>query len=149
MKKKIGVLGILLFVLLMTGCSDEYATVMQDRVEEGQEFTQITLESENLIRTYMVSEDGVAAKIVQILEFAYENEPYQVLIEVDPIEESFLGFENLTGTDGEAIQKWQQELIGLSVSEKVPVLDGSDLESLWTSIVKEAQANYLLLVKTE
>ncbi|BES64302.1 hypothetical protein SANA_07410 [Gottschalkiaceae bacterium SANA] len=149
MKKRIGVLGILLFVLLMTGCSDEYASVMQDRVEEGQEFTQITLESDHLIRTYMVSEDGLAAKIVQILEFAYENEPYQVLIEVDPIEESFLGFENLTGTDGESIQKWQQELIGFSVSEKVPVLDGSDLESLWTSMVKEAQANYLLLVKSE
>jgi len=149
MKKRIGVLGILLFVLFMTGCSDEYASVMQDRVEDGQEFTQITLESEHSVRTYMVSEDGLAAKIVQIFEFAYENEPYQVLIEVDPIGESFLYFENLTGTDGDLIQKWQQELIGLSVSEKVPVLDGTDLESLWTSMVKEAQANYLLLVKNE
>ncbi len=149
MKKWIGVWGILLFGLLMTGCSDEYATVMQDRVEEGQEFARISLESENLIRAYMVSEEGVAAKIVQIFEFAYDNEPYRVLIEVDPIAESFLGFENLSDTDGETIQNWQQELIGLPISKEVPVIDGSDLELLWTSMVQEAQANYLLLVKTE
>lgn len=149
MKKWIGVWGILLFGLLMTGCSDEYATVMQDRVEEGQEFARISLESENLIRAYMVSEEGVAAKIVQIFEFAYDNEPYRVLIEVDPIAESFFGFENLSDTDGETIQNWQQELIGLPISKEVPVIEGSDLELLWTSMVQEAQANYLLLVKTE
>lgn len=149
MKKWIGVWGILLFSLLMTGCSDEFAPLMQDRVAEGQEFSRVSLESENLIRAYMVSEEGVAAKIVQIFEFAYDSEPYRVLIEVDPIAESFLGFENLTGTDGEIIQSWQQELIGLSVSEEVPAIGESDLESLWTSMVKEAQANYLRLVKDQ
>ncbi len=146
MKKWIGVLAVLFFGLLMTGCSDEYATMMQDRVEEGQEFSRISLESDHLVRAYMVSEDGVAAKVVQIFEFAYDSEPYQVLIEVDPIAESFFGFENVTGTDGETIQNWQQGLIGLALSETVPAIGESDLESLWTSAAKEAQANYLLLI---
>lgn len=146
MKKWMGVLAVLLFGLLMTGCSDEYATVMQDRVEEGQEFSRISLESDHLVRAYMVSEDGVADKVVQIFEFAYDNEPYQVLIEVDPIAESFVGFENLTGTNEEVIENWQQGLIGLPLTETVPVINETDLESLWTSAAKEAQANYLLLI---
>lgn len=146
MKKWMGVLTVLFFGLLMTGCSDEYATVMQDRLEEGQEFSRVSLESDHLVRAYMVSEDGVADKVVQIFEFAYNNEPYQVLIEVDPMEEAFVGFENLTGTDGESIQNWQQGLIGLTLSEAVPAIKASDLESLWASAVKEAQANYLLLI---
>ena len=70
-----------------------------------------------------------------------------MLIEVDPIAESFLGFENLTGTDGESIQNWQEGLIGLPLSETVTAIGDTDLESLWTAMVKEAQVNYLLLVK--
>lgn len=147
--KKIGLLLMMILIFAMTGCSDEYLSVVQDRAEEGQEVARLSIESDHLIRGYMVSEDGTADNITQILEFAVNGEPYQVLIEIDPIDEMFLDFENLGGEDSESVEKWQTDLKGQSLLETVPALGESELERIWETAVEEAKVNFLSLVKDE
>ncbi len=148
--KKIGLLLMMtILIFAMTGCSDEYLSVVQDRAEEGQEVARLSIESDHLIRAYMVSEDGTADNITQILELAVNGEPYRVLVEIDPIDETFLDFENLSGEDSESVEKWQAGLKGQALSETVPALGESELERIWETAVEEAKANFLSLVKDE
>jgi|GEM_PF-3111002 len=148
--KKIGLLLLMIVLIFtVTGCSDEYLSVVQDRAEEGQEVARLSMESDHLIRAYMVSEDGVADNISQILELAVDGQPYRVLVEIDPVEETFLDFQNLSGEDSEAIQNWHADLKGKSLSERVPEVGDSDLDSMWKTAVEEAKSNILSLVKDE
>ena len=148
--KKIGLLLMMMILIFaMTGCSDEYLSVVQDRAEEGQEVARLSIESDHLIRAYMVSEDGTADNITQILELAVNGEPYRVLIEIDPIDETFLDFENLSGEDSESVEEWQTDLKGKSLLETVPALGESELGRIWETAVEEAKVNFLSLVKDE
>jgi hypothetical protein len=150
MKKMIVVTMAMALMMILSACSDDYISVVQERATEDQEVARITMvESDHLIRGYMVSEEGVAAKVVQILEMNHEGEPYRLLVEIDPIGQSFVGFADLEGESEGLVAEWHQSMVGLALDQEIPLLEGTDLDGIWMTAVEEAQANALILVKDE
>lgn len=145
---------VLLFIVIglafgLAGCSDEYLSLVQDRAEDGQEVARLSLESDHLIRAYMVSDDGVAVKVVQILEFPHDGQPYRILVEIDPFAGTFLGFEGLSSEADETIQAWQEQLLESDSTGNLLAANDTELADLWFSAVVEARENYLFLTEDQ